>query len=162
MRASNDQRQYAHPAVCGGHRPCRPAGHIHVANMDICLAFQDTLSGDILCTHRKVVSLFGRDALFVNRPFCIHRVHDLYVDLRNVIGHVGYLLLMLLCGVEFPVAFLPAGMRYVAALLPLTNGLKAIRALLSGAPAGQVLAEATLEAAAGCGWLALAFVLFRI
>lgn len=84
------------------------------------------------------------------------------LELRNLIGNIAYLVLMLLCGVEFPITFLPGGLRYVANVLPLTNGLTAIRALISGAPAGQVLAHAMLEAAVGCGWLALAFVLFRI
>jgi ABC-2 type transport system permease protein len=82
-------------------------------------------------------------------------------ELRNLIANLAYLMLMLLCGVEFPTTFFPAGLRFASNILPLTNGLKAIRDLLSGAPAGQVLTNASLEAVAGCGWLALAFVLFR-
>jgi ABC-2 type transport system permease protein len=84
-------------------------------------------------------------ALVLNRP-----------GLRNVVSNVAYLGMMAICGVQVPLDHWAAPVRAVAALLPITHELLALRRLLDGAPAIEVLSPALLGALTGAGWLALA------
>ncbi|MBP2471875.1 ABC-2 type transport system permease protein [Crossiella equi] len=81
-----------------------------------------------------------------------------FMELRNVIGNLAYLGLMVLCGVQVPVGYWPPVLQHVAAALPLTHGLSAVRAALGE---GQVLRPAALEAVVGLCWLGLAVLAFR-
>jgi ABC-2 type transport system permease protein len=70
--------------------------------------------------------------------------------------NVGYLVVMTLAGVNVPVSFWPGWLSWLAQLLPVTHGLAAIRAVLSGA--GPVLPNVLLEVVVGAGWLAVAYL----
>ncbi len=61
-----------------------------------------------------------------------------------------------LCGVNVPVTFLAEPVQAVAAVLPLTHGLAALRALLAGVPPEHVLGAVALEIAIGIAYFALA------
>jgi ABC-2 type transport system permease protein len=83
------------------------------------------------------------------------------MQLRNVVGNVGHLVMLTICGVQVPVAFWPDWTRGLAGTLPLTHGLAAVRGALAGAGAPEVLRQAGLEVALAAGWLALAVLAFR-
>ncbi|MCC8251536.1 ABC transporter permease [Saccharothrix luteola] len=83
------------------------------------------------------------------------------LELRNLVGNLGGLVLMVICGVQVPSSFWPSPIHEIAQVLPLTHGLQAVRHLLAGAPGGSVLAEAGLELCVAAGWLTLAALTFR-
>lgn len=78
---------------------------------------------------------------------------------RNAVGNVGHLVVMLLAGVTVPVSTWPAWCGVVAQALPLTHGLRAVRALQAGADDG-VPVDAALTALTGAGWLGAAALAF--
>jgi ABC-2 type transport system permease protein len=57
----------------------------------------------------------------------------------TMIGNVIAYLMMILCGINFPVTRLPPVMQMVGYLFPVTNGLLAIRAIIDGASYLSVL-----------------------
>jgi ABC-2 type transport system permease protein len=83
------------------------------------------------------------------------------VGLRNVASNVTYLLLVVLAGAEVPRSYFPEWLQAVGAVLPMTHGLAAIRAVVAGGGVGTVARSAGLELAVGCGWLLVALVVFR-
>ena len=83
------------------------------------------------------------------------------VGLRNVVSNVGYLVLMAITGVQVPLSFWPGWLQTVAQFLPVTHGLSAVRNLVAGSPASQILRDAGLELAVGSGWLTVALLTFR-
>jgi ABC-2 type transport system permease protein len=68
--------------------------------------------------------------------------------------------LMTLCGINVPISFFPEPLEWIASLLPVTNGLEAIRDVLNGEGARVILANAAAEAAVLLGWLTLALATF--
>jgi ABC-2 type transport system permease protein len=68
--------------------------------------------------------------------------------------------LMTLCGINVPISFFPEPLEWIASLLPVTNGLEAIRDVLNGEDARTILANAAAEAAVLLGWLTLALATF--
>lgn len=68
--------------------------------------------------------------------------------------------LMTLCGVNVPIEFFPQPLEWVASILPVTNGLEAIRDTLNGGGALTIAGNAAAEAAVLLGWLALALATF--
>jgi ABC-2 type transport system permease protein len=83
-----------------------------------------------------------------------------HLNQRSLVTNIGYFTLMLLSGVEVPVASLPPGIRVISECLPLTHGLQAIRQLYSGAPLNQVAAQACLEILTGTCWFGIAWLAF--
>lgn len=81
------------------------------------------------------------------------------MDLTFVMNF-AYTLLLLLCGVNFPVDALPAPLQLVGNLLPLTHGLAAIRAIVSGTFT-DVYAHLVLEALIGLAYGIGGYLLFR-
>lgn len=79
--------------------------------------------------------------------------------LRNVIGNLTGLVIMILCGVQVPTSFWPLPLQWLAQVLPLTHGLTAIRNALSGS--GPVWGPLLLEMAVGLGWFLVAALTFR-
>lgn len=77
-------------------------------------------------------------------------------DLRNVVSNAVTATMLAICGVNVPVqAFGPVA-EMAAPLLPLTHGLAAIRAVLSGDSMGSIAAQALWEGAVGVAWFAAA------
>ena len=62
----------------------------------------------------------------------------LFLRTSIILGNIFLFIGLLLSGVNFPVSNLPAGLGWLGELLPLTWGLAAIRAGLSGEPIGIV------------------------
>lgn len=81
--------------------------------------------------------------------------------LRNLAANLTQSTLLIVAGVNVPVAFYPATVEWLATVLPVTHGLQAVRGILRGAAATDVLADVALECAVALGWLAAALVTFN-
>ena len=77
------------------------------------------------------------------------------------IANVFYFLLLVFCGVNFPVARLPAAMQVISWALPMTRGIEAARAAVGGASLGQVAGLLAGEAAVGAVYAVAGYRLFR-
>ena len=80
-------------------------------------------------------------------------------ELNTLVSNVSLVTLMTLCGVNVPLDAYPRPVAAVAQVLPLTNGLVAIRHVLAGELA-QAAARAGAEALVGLGWLGLCLLTF--
>lgn len=83
-------------------------------------------------------------------------------ETTGLIVNATYVSLMALCGVNVPVSFFPPWLEWIARCLPLTNGLEAIRGVITGAPSSQVLAHAGGELLVLVAWLSLALATFGL
>jgi ABC-2 type transport system permease protein len=86
----------------------------------------------------------------------------LAVDLRNVMSSAMLTLMMVLCGVNLPAGALGTVPGAVAAALPLTHGLRAVREIVAGTVDGHVALLALAELGVGIGWFAAAAVVMRL
>ncbi|MFF3174749.1 ABC transporter permease [Streptomyces sp. NPDC057900] len=84
-----------------------------------------------------------------------------FPSLRNVAANVSFLVMMAVCGVEVPHDFWARPVRALAAALPLTHELSAVRGLLAGGPVRSVAVPAALGLLVGACWLALAVLVLR-
>lgn len=91
----------------------------------------------------------------------------LFVSIFGVFGvdltfmmNLAYTLLLLLCGVNFPITSLPMPLQVVANLLPLTHGLTAVRAIVVG-NLTDVPLQLGLEALIGLAYGIGGYLLFR-
>jgi ABC-2 type transport system permease protein len=82
-----------------------------------------------------------------------------YRSLNNIAANVGLVTVMTLCGVNVPLSAYPEPIAWVSRLLPMTNGLIAIREVFDGRLAAAGL-HALIEAAVGLGWLGACLVTF--
>ncbi len=78
-----------------------------------------------------------------------------------VIGNVIYYLLLVTCGINFPVASLPVWLRVISYSLPLTRGVQAAREVVLGAGLGQVAPLVAGELAVGAAYAVAGYALFR-
>jgi ABC-2 type transport system permease protein len=79
-----------------------------------------------------------------------------------LVSNVSVALLLLLTGVNVPTEQLPAGMRAVGALLPITHAAEAARRLAAGDGMAAALPSLAAEAAVGLGYAVLAAVLLKV
>ncbi|WP_018686053.1 ABC transporter permease [Actinokineospora enzanensis] len=70
--------------------------------------------------------------------------------------NVSYLTIMAFAGVNVPVSYWPRPVATLADGLPVTHGLAAVRALLSGGDWAGIVGAAGAELLVGVGWLAVA------
>lgn len=77
----------------------------------------------------------------------------------NLLLNVALSILLVVCGVNFPVEELPGIVRGVAHLLPLTHGIMAVRATFVGQTI-EAIENVGWEALIGCGYMALGYVMF--
>lgn len=82
-------------------------------------------------------------------------------DVTNLMN-VVYLSVMFLCGANFPTADLPPLLRGISALIPLTYGISAARAVIAGAAVWTWSRELARMLIVGAGELALAYVVFAM
>lgn len=89
---------------------------------------------------------------------------SLSLIMRDVItiANTVYYLLLVLCGINFPVARLPAWAQVVSYSLPMTRGVAAARQAVTGAPLRQVVGLLAGEAAVGAIYVAIGYALFRL
>ncbi|GAA4579797.1 hypothetical protein GCM10023176_58260 [Micromonospora coerulea] len=79
-----------------------------------------------------------------------------------VISNVSVALLLLLTGVNVPAAGLPAWMRVVGEVLPITHAAQAARQLVAGEGFAAAVPPLTAELAVGAGYAVLAAVLLKV
>jgi ABC-2 type transport system permease protein len=79
-----------------------------------------------------------------------------------IVANVVYYGLLILCGVNFPVARLPLVLQAVAYALPLTRGVEAARQAVRGADIGQVADLLAGELLVGAIYAGLGYTLFRV
>jgi ABC-2 type transport system permease protein len=79
-----------------------------------------------------------------------------WIPIFNIAGNfIG-----LLTGAVIPISVFPSVIQEVARLLPITNGLFAVRAAFSGAPLGAIYGDILREALTGITYLLIAFIAF--
>jgi len=69
--------------------------------------------------------------------------------------------LMAACGINVPFSYYPAALEWFSRVLPVTNGLLAIRGVFDGAAASTILLDAAFEAAVAAGWMTVALLSFN-
>lgn len=82
----------------------------------------------------------------------------------NMLLNLSSMILMSLCGVNFPIEKLPVALRYISNVLPLTNALKASKLLLNGGAIdyGEVNSLLLNELTLGIAYCIIAYVSFRV
>ncbi|HEY3606286.1 MAG TPA: ABC transporter permease [Pseudonocardiaceae bacterium] len=83
------------------------------------------------------------------------------MELRNLVGNLATALTTAVCGAVVPVGFWPRWVQAVAVALPVTHGLRAVRALVAGPAYLAALRDSALALAVAAVWLAVADGLFR-
>lgn len=81
-------------------------------------------------------------------------------NLRNVVANVSVWTIAAIGGVNVPLDYDPDPLRWLAEVLPLTHGLRAIRGILGDEPTGTIVLHAVVEAALGCAYFVLAILTF--
>jgi len=84
-----------------------------------------------------------------------------YRSINSLVVVTTYVALMAACGVNVPLSYYPEALELLSRLLPLTNGLLAIRGVFGGASIGTIVGDAALEAAVGLGWMTAALLSFN-
>jgi ABC-2 type transport system permease protein len=82
-------------------------------------------------------------------------------SINSLVVVTTYVALMAACGVNVPLSYYPEPVELVSRLLPLTNGLLAIRGVFESAPASEIVANTALEAAVALGWMTAALLSFN-
>lgn len=77
-----------------------------------------------------------------------------------VIANAAYYLLLVFCGINFPVSRLPEWVQLISSCLPLTRGVQAAREVVSGADLSQVSALLAGELAIGLIYALVGYALF--
>ena len=80
----------------------------------------------------------------------------------HFLANFAFFILLALCGVNFPVSYLPSLLQNVSHSLPLTRGIMAARELLAGASLEQITPLLIEEFVVGVIYLGVGFVFFRI
>lgn len=78
-----------------------------------------------------------------------------------IIANVVYYVLLIICGINFPVSRLPGAIQFISYSLPLTRGIQAAREAAAGASVNQVSGLLAGELAIGLMWALGGFILFR-
>ena len=71
-------------------------------------------------------------------------------------------IMMIVCGVNFPLAALPRWLQVAAHFLPMTNGLLAVRAVVEGSAYTDILSLISLEVLIGLVYGALGYLVFTL
>ncbi len=79
-----------------------------------------------------------------------------------IIANIVYYLLLIVCGINFPITRLPAALQVVSYSLPLTRGVEAAREVAAGASFAHVWPLLAGEIAVGLCWALGGFALFRL
>ena len=124
------------------------------------------------------VVLFGLDlhqANFALLGFCIVLISVTTAGLGLMFGSIGlvmrdaiiianvvYYVLLIVCGINFPVSRLPGAIQVISYALPLTRGVQAARDAAAGASFGQVAGLVAGEIAVGAAWALAGYALFRL
>jgi ABC-2 type transport system permease protein len=142
-------------------------------------AVVNTIDGilSVIVAMALVVVLFGLNLQHANLPLlglCVVIVSATTAGLGLLFGSIGlvmrdaivianvvYYLLLVFCGINFPVDRLPAPLQLISYSLPLTRGVEAARQAAAGASFTQVSGLLAGEMAIGLLYAALGYALFR-
>ena len=142
-------------------------------------AIVNTLDGilSVAVAIALVVVLFGLNFQHVSLPLlalCVLVVSITTAGLGLLFGSVGlvmrdaivianviYYLMLVFCGINFPVSRLPAVLQLVAYGLPLTRGVEAAREVAAGASLSHVSGLLAGELVVGAMYAVLGYALFR-
>ncbi|MGH7765631.1 MAG: ABC transporter permease [Candidatus Dormibacteraceae bacterium] len=124
-----------------------------------------------------VTILFGLDLQRANLPLlglCVVVISLSTAGLGLMFGSVGlvmrdaiilanvvYYILLIVCGINFPVSRLPGAVQVLSYSLPLTRGVEAAREAVAGASLPHVAGLLAGELAVGLAWALGGYVLFR-
>lgn len=78
--------------------------------------------------------------------------------LRNILINLLTTAIIAFCGVSVPVSFWPAPVQWIAAILPCTHGVAAVRLMMADGSGIAILYELGLEIAVAAVWLLLALL----
>lgn len=78
--------------------------------------------------------------------------------IANIVSYMG----LLICGVNFPLSYLPQWVRVIADVLPLTYGVKAMRAASDGADVMSISDDLLIMATLGAVYLVISILMFRL
>jgi len=122
------------------------------------------------------IGLFGLDLHHANIPLlalCVVVVSLSTAGLGLMFGSIGlvmrdaiivanviYYLMLVLCGVNFPVSRLPGAVQLISYSLPLTRGVEAAREAVAGASFGHVAGLLGAELLVGLAWALAGYALF--
>ena len=81
--------------------------------------------------------------------------------LQSAASNVSYLAVTVLAGVNVPTDYWPRPVQLVSDILPVTHGLRAVRALTGQVPMALPAVQVLLELLVGVGWLVAAMFLLR-
>lgn len=113
----------------------------------------------------EVVAVIPLTALIALSAYCLGTflagIVFRYRNINSLVVNVTYVGLMTACGVNVPLSYYPPLLEFLSHLLPLTNGLLAIRGVFDGDPVSTILRYAGLEALVGAAWLTLALLTFN-
>ena len=76
--------------------------------------------------------------------------------------HIALGVLMSLCGAIIPLSVIPASLRVISRILPVTNGLTAVKLAFEGAPFAEVGIYIVFELIVGLSYCLISYVAFRI
>jgi ABC-2 type transport system permease protein len=82
-------------------------------------------------------------------------------NINSLVVLTTHVSLMAACGVNVPLSYYPDALEWFSHVLPVTNGLLAIRGVLDGAAASAILLDAALETAVAVGWMTIALASFN-
>lgn len=132
--------------------------------------------GTVIIGFAIAIALFGLDLQHANLlllAVCIVVVSTSTAGLGLMFGSIGlvtrdaiivanvvYYLLLVLCGVNFPVSRLPGAIQLISYSLPLTRGVEAAREAVAGASFAQVAGLLGGEVLVGLVWALGGYLLF--
>lgn len=82
-------------------------------------------------------------------------------EVNSLVVNTTYVGLMTFCGVNVPLSYYPRVLEWLTHVLPLTNGLLAIRGVLAGDSTASILAHTAAELGVGVGWMTIALLTFN-
>jgi len=82
-------------------------------------------------------------------------------SVNNLVVLTSQTILMAATGINVPLSYYPEPLEWLSRLLPLTNGLLAVRGVFAGDPETAILRDATLEAVVAAGWMTAALLTFN-
>ena len=129
-----------------------------VAAIEFRLVFGVQLNGNpllvILMILLAMPAMYGLAIAFASLVINVKEAHNFVQMVRGLV--------MIFCGITFPVSLLPGWMQSVARWLPQTYAIDGVRkAALGGASLGQVLPEIIALLGFGAFWLAAGYLVFR-
>ena len=82
-------------------------------------------------------------------------------NINSLVVLTTHVSLMAACGVNVPLSYYPEALEWFSRVLPVTNGLLAIRGVFDGTDAATILGYTALEAAVAVWWMAVALASFN-